>query len=645
MRLFKAGASSVALRTALAYFVGAGLWVMFTDRVLESMARDMRSLAVLDMFSDLAFVAVTGVFLYLLIRAEAGEAGESARRLEASEDRLRRTVETVSQGIVLVGRDRRAQFANAPAMRILGLSAEELASRTYDEWGLLDADGHPLSNEECAPEVVFSTGAPVLGLRRSIVRRDGTSVALELDAAPLPGGAGRPVGATVSITDISEHVEAEHRLRRLARARAFAAGAMQVFARAGTPAALLEGLCHAAGERGGFELAVVWILEEESGLLRSTYSCGAAADRLGSASVPAASDADEWPLAEVVRTGRRYVSNDARADVRLSAWRDAMQGPVGGSWAAFPLASETGPFGVLTLASGSKGFFGADVVDLFDSLAQDAAFVIARMHAEERRMRAEEELHAHKEHLEELVAERTEQLGEQRRASSELLANMSHGLRRPLNSVIGFTGVLLEGLAGDLTAEQRFQLGMVNRSGRVLLSLANDLLDIARIEGGRTQLDVAEADGTSLLEAAAELVRADAELKGTRLRVSGRPGVHMVTDASKVQQVLLHLLEEAVEGTRDGAVEASVTASGEDVVFRVIETGGPGREDVGRLFDEFRRTGRAPDDVPAASGLALAVSERLALSLGGSLTIEPVNGGGAVFTLRVPAVYDGSGAV
>lgn len=223
------------------------------------------------------------------------------------------------------------------------------------------------------------------------------------------------------------------------------------------------------------------------------------------------------------------------------------------------------------------------------------------------------------------------------RAKSAFLASMSHELRTPLNSIIGFTGVLLQGLAGELNTEQTRQLEMVNASGRQLLSLVSEILDLARIESGRLDINAEEFDIVSLLEAATESLRPTAEAKSLALGfASESPRISVLLDVDRVTQIALNLLSNAVKYTDRGDVTMRVSARDDGIVFDVSDTG-PGIDpsEGEHLFDEFVRMGRAGARTEG-TGLGLAITRRLTEALGGTISVESRPGEGSCFSVWLP---------
>ena len=227
-------------------------------------------------------------------------------------------------------------------------------------------------------------------------------------------------------------------------------------------------------------------------------------------------------------------------------------------------------------------------------------------------------------------------------AKDKFLATMSHELRTPLNAIIGFTGLLLMKLPGPLTADQEKQLGMVQSSGKHLLSLINDLLDLAKIESGNVQMQLAPVAFRPVVEEVATTLRGAAEAKGLRLELTlPPPDAVMQTDRRALQQILLNLMNNAIKFT-----EAGVVAIGVDSVDReggqwwsisVRDTGmGISHRDQERLFNPFTQVGLARTR-SEGTGLGLYLCKKLAELIGGHIEVESELGLGSRFTLLLPA--------
>ncbi len=248
--------------------------------------------------------------------------------------------------------------------------------------------------------------------------------------------------------------------------------------------------------------------------------------------------------------------------------------------------------------------------------------------------------------LEALVAQRTGQLVETNRqleeathAKDRFMARMSHELRTPLNSIIGFSRIMADGHAGPVTEEQATQLAMVNRAGRRLLSLVNDLLDISRIAAGGVEVGCGPVDLGELVDEVATTIAPLAAEKGLDVEHSSADGDPLVTDRAKVEQILLNLLGNAIKFTDAGTVSLYAERTEEGGArIAVSDTGmGIAPQHLPELFDEFKQFGDTDDEIRPGSGLGLAIARSLAELLGGAIEVESEPGVGSTFTLVLPA--------
>ncbi len=286
------------------------------------------------------------------------------------------------------------------------------------------------------------------------------------------------------------------------------------------------------------------------------------------------------------------------------------------------------------------------VLAIFMEVAKVRADLEVAREEIDRRKAAEQELERHRQHLEELVDERTrdlthanEELLRANEAKETFLAKMSHELRTPLNSIIGFSDVLVRGLAGPLNDEQSTQVTMVNLSGKHLLSLINDVLDLSKLDAKMAFVEDRSFDPADVVKDVAETIRPLADAKSLVLRVDIDGGVGVIrSDPGKIKQILLNLAGNAVKFTTAGEVEMRLGSDHrEDVVFSVRDTG-PGirEQDLPRVFDAFTQLDLPGSTLAGGTGLGLTLTKRYAEMLGGQITVVSEEGKGSTFTLRLP---------
>jgi signal transduction histidine kinase len=223
---------------------------------------------------------------------------------------------------------------------------------------------------------------------------------------------------------------------------------------------------------------------------------------------------------------------------------------------------------------------------------------------------------------------------------SQFLANMSHEFRTPLNAILGYTNMLLQGVNGGLNPAQRRNLGRVDSNARHLLEIINDILDISRIEAGRMPVHLSRFELPTLVsEVLAEVEPLIARSK-LAVRQALRPKLpSLMSDRPKVKQILVNLLSNALKFTPSGSVVVSVEHErrAHELRISVADTGiGIAERDQMRIFGDFQQVDASPTRQYGGAGLGLSICRRLSKILGGSLTLTSKVGHGSMFTLILP---------
>jgi PAS domain S-box-containing protein len=227
-------------------------------------------------------------------------------------------------------------------------------------------------------------------------------------------------------------------------------------------------------------------------------------------------------------------------------------------------------------------------------------------------------------------------------AKDRFLASMSHELRTPLNAVIGFTGTLLMRLPGPLTDDQESQLRTVQTSARQLLSLINDLLDLAKIESGKVEVHFERVSCQTVIDEVASALSPLAVAKGLTFEVTPAPQDCIVqTDRRALSQILINLTNNAIKFTEKGHVSLDVARRDGDgwtrTEIRIRDTGaGIPPEDKARLFQAFEQIESTASRRHEGTGLGLYLSQKLAALLGGKITCDSERGRGTTFTVVLP---------
>ena len=286
-----------------------------------------------------------------------------------------------------------------------------------------------------------------------------------------------------------------------------------------------------------------------------------------------------------------------------------------------PLLREGVPIGVLVIGRQEVRLFTEKEIELAVSFADQAVIAI-----ENTRLLNE-------------IQDKSRQLEAASRHKTEFMANMSHELRTPLNAIIGFSDVLEQRMYGTLNDQQSDYVRDIAGSGRHLLDLVNEILDLSKVEAGRMELEPSEFALADTIHGTLAFVRERAASHRVALNadVPTELGT-VVADERKVRQVLLNLLSNAVKFTPDGGtIRVRAQRRDSEVQVAVQDTGiGIAPEDQAKVFDEFQQVGKASDRSREGTGLGLTLAKRFIELHGGRIWIESAVGKGTTFTFAIP---------
>jgi signal transduction histidine kinase len=232
----------------------------------------------------------------------------------------------------------------------------------------------------------------------------------------------------------------------------------------------------------------------------------------------------------------------------------------------------------------------------------------------------------------------SEELAKANKLKTDFLASVSHELRTPLNAVIGYSALLLDGIAGELTEGQRDYITRSRAAAHHLLSLINDILDLSRIEAGKMPVHVERVLLEDLINEVAEQV--EPMMTSKRLAFRKVIAAHcppLQTDKTKLKQILLNLLSNAVKFTNRGSIRLQVDREADSVVLRVADTGvGIRPDEIDAIWEDFRQLDQSRTRSYGGTGLGLSIARRLTQQLGGHVRVESTLGVGTTFIVRLP---------
>ena len=546
-------------------------------------------------------------------------------RLRESEIMYRSLVTAMAEGVIFQGGAGEITALNPAAERILGFSAGELVGRVPDD-RLLPAvheDGTPFPAALHPALVTLDSGEPGYNVIMGLTRPDGTLVWISVNSQPLAvEGATRPSAVVTTFHDITERKRSEEELLHLAAMVEYSDDAIIGKSLDGIILSWNRGAEHLFGygefEARGRSVAMLFPEDRQTELawILDRVRRGAPVEHL-----------------ETVRLGKGGIP--VEVSVTISPLLDRAGRIVGASTITRDISERKKGEAELRNAYG----------ELERRVAERTADLNARSNelADSQRalMNIVEDLNKKTEELEEANAK----LKELDRLKSMFVASMSHELRTPLNSIIGFSSVILNEWLGPVTAEQKENLAIILRSGKHLLNLINDVIDVSKIEAGKIESMAEGFDLGALLDEAITLIRKDAADKGLEVEVRGAP-LSMHTDRRRLLQCVLNLLSNAVKFTEKGCVtleirtpSATARAPGDAAVeIAVTDTGvGIRGEDLPRMFQPFVRLVNPGQATVPGTGLGLYLTRKLVVEiLKGELLLTSEYGQGSRFLLRIP---------
>ncbi len=294
---------------------------------------------------------------------------------------------------------------------------------------------------------------------------------------------------------------------------------------------------------------------------------------------------------------------------------------------ALPLLRKDRLIGGLVVRRRAAGEFSAPVVDLLQAFAAQSSLAI------------------HNARLFNEIEEKGRELEIVNKHKSEFLANMSHELRTPLNAILGYTELIVDNIYGDVPEKIREVLGRLEKNGRHLLGLINDVLDLSKIEAGRLTLSLNEYSMGEVIETVFNSVEALAAEKKLDLKIRDHTN-HAIGkgDEQRIAQVLLNLLGNAIKFTEKGGVRVESAVSNESFLVSVSDTGpGLSETDQKRIFEEFQQADGSSTRKKGGTGLGLSIAKKIVEMHRGCIWVESTLGKGATFKFKIPVRVESQG--
>ncbi|BCR03429.1 hypothetical protein DESUT3_04980 [Desulfuromonas versatilis] len=575
--------------------------------------------------------------------------------LRESEERFRATFEQAAVGLAHVSPDGHWLRVNQRLCEIVGYQEQELLELTFQEI----THSEDLDADLASVQQMLAGEITTYSMDKRFIRKSGEPIWIELTVALVRELQGEPKYFIKVVEDISERKRAEEALRKRAEEMTILNRLNSRVSNSLAPTRVIEAALDDILESLQPDLALFYLLENDQLVLQQDRT-----SRLSFAREEAAVKQIGNCLCGLAARGKKPIfSHDIRLDSRCTL-EECKQAGVR-SFAALPLVSAGSLLGVLSIGWVNRVNFSDQAVFL-ETLASQTAIGLhnALLHDRVRRHAAD---------LEQQVSTRTAELQESRQAliavihdlnrktgelaeanrrlkevdrlKSLFIASMSHELRTPLNSIIGFSSILLDEWAGPLNEEQKENLSSVLRSGRHLLALINDVIDVSKIEAGQLDIQYQRFNLQEVIDEAVEALSAETAAKGLRLEVES-VSLEMFGDRVRLLQCLLNLLSNAVKYTNKGFVRIAATPLHDAGKVEIaVEDSGVGirEQDRSLLLEPFTRLDSPLKKRVPGTGLGLYLTRKLATEvLLGSFDFTSTEGQGSRFTLRVPISAEGA---
>ncbi|MFW5950833.1 MAG: ATP-binding protein [Gemmatimonadota bacterium] len=568
---------------------------------------------------------IAGHVAFSIWRARSDEdQAELLRRFEAERSVLESVVNQMPAGVLLADvPSGRIVTSNPQITAIWGRSLRQTARISdYALWGGLTEDDAPLAPESWPLARSVLHGETVRGEEVRIECGDGRRGIVRMSSAPVVDSSGRQLAAVATVFDVTREREEEERQAYLEEVARSVSASIEL-------EATLDAVARAvAGPYADW--SVVYRADGDA----VTRAAAAHRDPGREESVrPFARGelhgAEDHPVRRALRERGPVLLQRRHDDVAVAVTGDddELRGSAAtlgcGGALVLPLHSHDREVGAV-VAVRAEGRFGESDVELLTELARRAALAIENALLYERARAAD-------------------------RAKSTFLAVMSHEFRTPLSAILGYADILTAQVHGKLNPKQTHHLERVKASVRHLSHLVDEILTFASMEAGRERVSRSRTDIRALVSDAVGIMEPIAEATGLALEVS-LPESPLVaqTDGSKVRQIVINLVSNALKYTPEGVVRVELGGGDDHFVCTVADTGpGIAPEHLERVFEPFWQVDQSSSRV-TGTGLGLAVARRLARLMGGDLTLESELGRGSLFTLTLPleppAVATGDGA-
>lgn len=597
---------------------------------------------------------IGGIIMYTEVITERKIAEIALRE---SRQQLIDIIDFLPDAIFVLDNDKKVVAWNHAMENITGICKEEILGKG-DHSYLFPLYG----DSQLTLGEIFETNDETMLSRYENVKKDGNTIEAEIFAsalfegkganiwikwAPLFDEKGNRIGVIESIRDITDHKNTENHLIKTSRILSVLSHINHAIINIHQKGPLFEEICNISVRFGKFRMAWIGMVDSEKMHVKPVAWDGVEDKYLTGVNNFMIYDSllDKSPIGMAIKEGKEVICNDISADPLMEASREEALKRGYQSSVTFPIKEYNKVVGTFTLYADRTCYFNPEEVQLLNNVTANISFAIGAIDNERERRQAEEELKNYGYFLEETVERRTAELETAKeraesadRLKSAFLATMSHELRTPLNSIIGFSGILLQEKPGPLNEEQKKQLGMVQLSGRHLLTLINDILDLSKIESGQLAINYESFNIQDIIEDVMEIEWPTARSKKLSIKFERTEGVgEIISDKQRIHQVLLNLLNNGVKFTEKGFVKIVCYEENNSIKVDMTDTGiGIKEENTAKLFTPFIQVENELTRKHQGTGLGLSICKKLMDLLHGTIQVKSEYGAGSTFSISLP---------